>query len=539
MKRNIFFSLWITCFFIIGFYCISDAKKSIWQCGKELLLRPINCIISHEEAVSNDMHKNTIAMVRKGNELCQCEREYRLLRSSKVKDTLEKKLNISLDNKRIPTISIICSGGGYRALLGTIGSLSGLEKIGILDSVTYISSLSGSTWAVGLWMSTGMTLKQLKHYVSKRLMTNFYRINKLERKRIARMLLIKIAFKQPFSVVDLFGSLVAHHLFASHFNDKSQMIHLSDQSELIQKGTVPFPIYTAIDGRMRAVYGPSWYEFTPCEIGSANYALYIPTWAFGRTFFNGQSTNYAPEQSLGFLFGTFGSAFGAHLGLAWDHVIKDLTSSPVKSLIQKALVKTKIAQLRIFWAKVSNFMRGLEIDDINLKKQKYIKLVDAGIDCNLPYQPVSGERVERKPDILIFFDFSRSRIPHSLKKSEEYARKKGLKFPPIDYTDIENKTISVYQDPHDSSVPVVIYMPRISDSALWESKRNDARYKKYKKIEHFNFAECALSGFCNTLNFQYKQYQSKQVMDQMEFNVLANEDLIIEAIRSVVERINE
>ena len=529
----------IVVFCIVSIYYSIFGVRTVWQCGKELLLNPFKCITEREEVIVNNPYKNVVAHIRTGNELNKDEREFLLLRKPKIKQSLEKITNMSLENKRIPTISVICSGGGYRALLGTLGGLMGLEKIGVLDCVTYISTLSGSTWALGLWMSTGMNLQQLKKYIIKRLTLNFYHLTRIERRQIARMLLIKIAFKQPFSLVDLFGSLLAKHLLEGYFGDKTQMVHLSDQAQLIHKAHVPFPIYTAVDGRMRVARNPAWYEFTPFEIGSSEYGLYIPTWAFGRKFYNGQSLDYAPEQSLGFFFGIFGSAFGAHLGLAWERVIKYLTPSPLRSIIEKTIIKSRISNIRIFWATVFNFMKGMNTNDTSLSKQNYIKLIDAGIEYNLPYPPVSGERIERKSDILIFFDFSRRHIPYHLKKAEEYARRKGLKFPPIDYTDIDKKAISIFSDSNDNEVPVVIYMPRVSDHQLWQSKKEASAYKKYKNIEHFNFKDCAFSGFCHTLNFQYKQEQSKQVMNQMEFNVLANEEVIKEAILEVIERISQ
>ena len=45
-----------------------------------------------------------------------------------------------------PTVAIIGSGGGYRAAMALSGAMKALQDIGILDCVTYISGVSGSTW---------------------------------------------------------------------------------------------------------------------------------------------------------------------------------------------------------------------------------------------------------------------------------------------------------------------------------------------------------------------------------------------------------
>ena len=218
----------------------------------------------------------------------------------------------------------------------------------------------------------------------------------------------------------------------------------------------------------------------------------------------------------------------------WNRSEHTISNGVIKSMIDKAFQHKIPAHIRLFWAQVPNFMFGLQ--DTDVSKNKNLKLVDAGLECNLPYLPVSGERAERKQDVLIFFDFSKSKIPSALKKAEEYARTRGLKFPKIDYTDIEKRTISIFKDEQDLTAPVVIYMPRISDAQLWQEKKKDPRYKKYSKVNNFDFEKCTESGFCNTTNFQYTRNQSQQVIDQMEFNVVANKDKIIDAIRWVVER---
>lgn len=47
---------------------------------------------------------------------------------------------------QVPVVAVVCSGGGSRALTGTYGSLQGLQKIQLLDAVSYITGVSGATW---------------------------------------------------------------------------------------------------------------------------------------------------------------------------------------------------------------------------------------------------------------------------------------------------------------------------------------------------------------------------------------------------------
>jgi hypothetical protein len=126
---------------------------------------------------------------------------------------------------------------------------------------------------------------------------------------------------------------------------------------------------------------------------------------------------------------------------------------------------------------------------------------------------------------------------YSLKKTENYAQRKGLKFPKIDYTNIEKKVISIFKDPSDSSVPVVIYLPRISDATLWNASKSNPAYKGYS-IEGFDFDECTnkSGGGCGTLRFMYPKNDSQLLIDQMEFNMMVNKDKIMEAINWKIDQ---
>ena len=50
----------------------------------------------------------------------------------------------------IPKISIALSGGGYRAMICSLAMLSAFEDHGLLDLISYISSLSGSCWLLAI-----------------------------------------------------------------------------------------------------------------------------------------------------------------------------------------------------------------------------------------------------------------------------------------------------------------------------------------------------------------------------------------------------
>src|SRR5947207_917635 len=163
--KNKYYSRMLFSLCIISSTCFPKTD-TLWQRTKKWISNPFSYIKTHEKVVLDNPYARTMAQVRVGNELHPKEREFLLNRRPKIMTSLEKILKVSLQEKHVPKISVVCSGGGYRAMLGSIGALSGLQATGLLDAITYVSALSGSTWAVGLWMSTGMTLKQLRQYVS-------------------------------------------------------------------------------------------------------------------------------------------------------------------------------------------------------------------------------------------------------------------------------------------------------------------------------------------------------------------------------------
>ena len=47
---------------------------------------------------------------------------------------------------QVPSISIIGSGGGFRAMVGLAGVFKALAANNIIDVSTYVGALSGSSW---------------------------------------------------------------------------------------------------------------------------------------------------------------------------------------------------------------------------------------------------------------------------------------------------------------------------------------------------------------------------------------------------------
>lgn len=491
-----------------------------------------------QPAIANNPYKNTTAFVTHNPGISDGEKAFLQNREPIVKEGLEKLLNCSLDNKRIPKISIVCSGGGYRSDLCTIGWLNGVEKIGLLKCTTHIVTLSGSTWAVAPWISSGLPIKKFKQYVQDCVAKPLHEITQEEKILIADARAVKIIYDQPRTFVDPYGDLLANRLLA-YADDKRHMIYLSDQAKKIELGAYPYPIYTAIDGREDVIENQPWYSYTPHTVSDDYSNNHIPTWAYGRKFENGESMNNAPEKPLGYLMGTWGSAFAANIHTMLQKVDKSETLEKRFNLS----VELKGHRLLPFWSEIPNYMHGMNSNNkqITLPEKDHIKFVDAGLSrLNLPYPVVSGICPERKADILIFFDASGGQVGKQLKRVAEYALRHKLPFPKIDLTDVDKKTVSIFKDEHNPLAPLVIYMPRISNHELWNANKEKEKFAKYNisynidgidyNPSNFDIHEQTEKGFCETQHFQYTHKQSSLVTNQTEINALLSEEEIKQAI---------
>lgn len=490
-------------------------------------------IEGEQSAIINNPYKDTIAYAQYNPGISKGEHEYRNKRRPIVKAALEKMLNYSLNDNQIPTIAIICSGGGYRAALCTAGSLCGAEEIDLFDATTYVVGLSGSVWAIASLYATGIPIKNFPDYIKDCVAKPFSETSHKEKILIEHAIAVKKTFSQPRTLVDPYGDLLANRLLA-HVGDLRQTIALSDHIDRVADGRYPYPIYTAIDGRESVTENQTWYEFTPHAINDRTNNIEIPSWAYGRTFEKGESTNYAPPKPLSHIMGTCGSAFAINLKGILEKIDNDKEH---ENLLEKEAKRIEGERPLPFWGKVPNYLYKMDgITDTTLTNKKNMKFVDAGLEYNLPYIPVSGLCPERTADILIFLDASKGKnVGNQLRKTAEYAKNHNLPFPSIDSDELGKKTISVFNNKNSKTTPIVIYMPRISDKALWEENKLRPEFKDYN-LSGFDLDHETNYGFATTKKFQYTPEHSALVMNQAQFNMRANKEIIIKAIKLAIDR---
>jgi len=485
-KRNIFTDLYAHAKPIIN-----EVKQSLLQLSAPVLY----------EWIADHPYAQTDAAVRFADydELCKQERQFIKQRKARVKHALGKLFGKEVAWEQLPTIGICCSGGGFRAMVLTLGFLKGLEDIGLLDCSMYMTGLSGSTWAIGPWIASQ---KLLGDYIDELPYKTEHGLEAVKDPALLHdltgQLLSRALYGQCLSMVDVTGPTIANTLLTD-FGDDCLKVRLSESHAYIENGCMPMPIYTAITPNIEPY---EWLEFTPFEVGSTYLKAYVPTWAYGRKFKYGRSTNFAPEQSLGYFLGIFSYAFGIDVEDAVRHTsdkIAAFTSDLPHTLkngiytLINDLVNSPLDDVRLAPSSLPNFTYKTTTRPLNTDKT--LTLIDGGIDFNLPVAPLL--RQERNVDIIFCYDASGSiEGCKNLHWLQDYVQAQGLKFPPIDFERADKEIMSIFKDENDPHCPVVVYFPRI--------KNNDYSTS-------FDPERC-LDGYCATLNFHYDAAQIHELM---------------------------
>lgn len=400
-----------------------------------------------------------IYSTRKGIGLPAQEIDYLSKRLQGITPYLAPLTNNNTTINHTPLIAAMGSGGGYRAMIGFLGFLEGLEEIGVLDAVSYCAGVSGSTWLLASLYAHQKSPKQHHSYLQEQTAKKFSMTSQ-ELSYVAQAIRNKLTYQQKLTFCDIWGGLISNAIFQG-LADGGQQVRLEELAPLVATATVPLPIFTAVLD-YRNTY--EWVEFTPFEIGSEYLKAWIPSACFGKKFTDGISTDTRPGVTLSYLVGLFASAYALTFPelmkylhfMILDYFRKDpiFTTNEQRAFYQPIEL---FENLRFSPPMIRNFTRDME--NFPLEQEHYQVLVDAGLDCNLPFVPV----LRRSPNLILCSNMSVSVKQDErfceLKKAEEYARLHQLPFPPIDYNNISENEISVFIDHEKIDAPIILYFP--------------------------------------------------------------------------------
>jgi hypothetical protein len=398
--------------------------------------------------------------------LCLYEKSFLINRGRKVQQVLQKEFDINVPLR----IAICCSGGGNRAMVGTLGLFMAAAKHNILQATTYIVGLSGSTWMIAPWaylyskgMLGGKDYMRSLEAIKNNLITTLDGQNMLDplnkgvytppllqgaaQEIFSKQLMNRFGYEQNISLVDTWGALVGNYALNLSKTPSKLEARWSEIAGTIINGDLPLPLCSAgFDARADVSDSASkdvgseydWLETGPFEAGSTVLG-YVPIQYFGSPFSDGKLVRelVCPEYPMSFYLGVYGSAFSLSINDLVEKGLKNPTvnvagvpvtvpvTTWVKSMAEKVGDQSTTSKRHSkIHAEIYNFSQD---QNSSILKKRNIGLFDGGIAFNIPI-PLVIDRKERAVDIIFLFDSNPGDF-NSLKSADKYFARKGIKLP--------------------------------------------------------------------------------------------------------------
>uniref|UniRef100_A0A803W434 Phospholipase A2 n=1 Tax=Ficedula albicollis TaxID=59894 RepID=A0A803W434_FICAL len=491
--------------------------------------------------------------VRLGFDLCVQEQEFIRKRKKVVAAALKDILHLEedLQDDEVPVVAIMTTGGGTRALTAMYAHLLSVQEINVLDCVSYITGLSGTTWTMSnLYEDPDWSQKDLKETLND-----------------ARRHVLKNKFHLSSSDLNI------HYCHSSKQEDCHK---LTDQQQALNQGQNPLPIYLSLNVKDKISDQDfrEWVEFTPYEVGFPKYGAFIRAEDFGSEFFMGRLMKKVPESRICFLEGIWSSVFSLNLMDAWyiSHRLTSTVKPRIKTVIfysadDEALFPTRpneldtrvvsppdsfseifrdVAMLRPAASEIHNFLKGLQINNNYLESKfskwkdceldtqpnhlttatDYLILIDTAFAFATSYPPLM--RPERKVDVILHFNYS---------SGSQTGVSLGIPFPtkvPDDQETPHLKECYIVGDKESPETPIVIFFPLVNDT-FREYKAPGVKRSPSEMAE----GEVDVDNACGPYyinNLSYSEENFDKLVNLSYYNVQNNKDLILQALHTAVER---
>ncbi|KAM5130034.1 cytosolic phospholipase A2 beta-like isoform 2-T2 [Mantella aurantiaca] len=529
--------------------------------------------------------------IRLGFKTCDEEILFISKRKKIVADTLKKVLNLDQDlqEHEVPVIAVAATGGGVRAMVSLLGTMLALQKLNLLDCVSYITGTSGSTWSMSkLYADPNWSQKDLseivedaRRNVTKSKMSTFSfdnlaffksELNKRE----------DMGYKTSFT--DLWGLVIESMMY-----DKVNESKLTDQRKAVCNGQNPLPLYLSMNVKPKentTLDYKEWCEFSPYEVGLLKYGAFIRSEDFGSEFFMGKKTKVLPESRICFLQGLWSNIFSVNLLDAWyaavssenfwhrftrDNVL-DVDDEEAKQRRRvSACLDTRLLQPagefsrsvrgvltnRPLDGEHHNFLRGLQMHSNYVTEDGFcafdgteldnspnyltpcsddLCLVDCAYYINASFPPLLRE--ERKVDMIMSFDYGLTDKFKSVVQTEEYCAAHKLTFPKIEVSqeDRQNpKECYVFSDCDYPEFPTLMHFPLVNDS-FRKYKQPGVERETYREKEEGNVPLGGLFSPYKVFRLTYSEEDFDKLIKLTEYNVLNNAEIILQNLRNLIER---
>ncbi|XP_073913970.1 cytosolic phospholipase A2 gamma-like isoform X2 [Castor canadensis] len=285
------------------------------------------------------------------------------------------KLGIKADEA--PVLAVLGSGGGLRAHFACLGVLIEMKNHGLLDVITYLAGVSGSTWALSSFYTNSGNMEHIEADLEHRFELENWSIWESLQKTI------EAASLENYSLTDFWAYIVV-----SRQTREFQGSLLSSMKKHVEKGTLPYPIFAAIDNDLHPGWKDqktqkSWFEFTPHHAGYPALKSYIPITQFGSQFENGRLVKSALERDLSFLRGLWGSAVAnteENKKFIWDEFLSLKEKLLGKHQLTQGMIEKEITVDEALLELTVDYIKDEKDPSIQKKLQALQQALDAGRD---------------------------------------------------------------------------------------------------------------------------------------------------------------
>ncbi|NXY31378.1 PA24E phospholipase, partial [Pomatorhinus ruficollis] len=523
---------------------------------------------------------------RLGFDLCTDEQNFLKNRKKVVAAALKEVLHLEedLQEHEVPIVAVTTAGCGIRALTAMYGSILGLQKLRVLDCVSYISGSSGTTWTMTkLYEDADWSRKDLGEVIvearkqAAKCKMGAFCLKSL--RNYYRELSQRTQAGHKTSFIDLWGLMIEAML-----NDGKSHHRLSDQRQAVNQGQNPLPIYLALNVKDKVATKDfrEWVEFTPYEVGFLKYGAFIRAEDFGSEFFMGRLMKKLPESRICFMQGMWSSIFSKNLLDAWhaadnsedfwhrwtqDKVteIEEQPDLPEKPYEMATCVFTPTSGLsttlrdiltdRPAVSKYHNFLRGFQMHNEYIQHEHFTKwkdtlldtspndlrgnsehleLVDAAFFFETSYPPLM--RPERKVDVIIHLNYTGGSQTLPLEQACRYFAEQEIPFPCIGLTDDEKNLKECYMfDGADTpGAPLLLYFPLVNDT--FQRYVAPGMSRTAAEMEQGKVDISSFSSPYSTREVSLKAEDFNKLLKLTNYNVMNNENMILQALRTAVAR---
>uniref|UniRef100_A0A8D0HU99 Phospholipase A2 n=1 Tax=Sphenodon punctatus TaxID=8508 RepID=A0A8D0HU99_SPHPU len=572
---------------------ISNSSNSVWNENFHFIIQPLNILelkLYDEDIITKDDHLFTVvydlAQVRPGetvhesftlslvvrrNGRCRWKGhlislslyssledldEFLCKRKKVVADALEKILQLDHDLQadEVPVIAVTATGGSVRAMSSLYGHLLGLQKLNLLNCVTYIAGASGSTWTMrSLYEDTDWSHKDLMGPISKarkhvtKSKSSAFSLESL--KHYDKELRQRAQEGHSISVTDVW-SLIVDHMFHDE---------LSSQQEAVIQGQNALPIYLAINVKedtQSTFEFKEWCEFSPYEVGFPKYGAFIRSDDLGSEFFMGRLMKKIPESRICYLEGSLLISFIIILTF-WEHSWWGKTSCLICPLEDVSNTVNGILTKRLLENQTSNFLKGIQLHKEYYQQREFVTwndsqldlspnqltplekelcLADAGYYINTSCLPLL--RKERKVDLILSFDYNLLETCFQVRLFNLfiYCLEQGIPFPKIVLTEEDKKNPKecyLFADEENPDAPLVLHFPLVN-SSFREYKAQGVRRGPVEMAEG-KVELTSLSPYKMT-NLTYSEGDFDKMLKLSDYNVQNNSNLILQTIHKAMNR---